>query len=415
VAGVSQGADLPGDTVHTTVQLSTDLAYSYVRSTVTISGNVVPATQGATQQNVLGSGSASQASQRFALSSSPLTYLPAPTAAGAASTLDTSVNGVSWQEVDNLASAGPADHVYMTQTDDTAKTTVLFGDGVHGARLPSGASNVTAAYRAGLGAAGNCAAGQISQPQTRPQGVQGVTNPLPASGGADPDTVGQVKGNAPLAVMALDRVVSVQDYQDFARAWAGIGKASSVLLSDGTRQFVHLTIGGTTDQPIEASSALVANLVASLADNGDPHLPVHVAACQINLIVLAVSIHMRSGYQWTGVSAAVRAALLSAYAYESRSLGQDVVLSDIVAAIQGVPGVDYGIVTGLAVVALSDPASTVSALGGLATALGTQPPSRIGVPLAMPGPKPPHVIQPAQVAILSPDVPDSLVHTQIAP
>ena len=74
--------------MHTTVQLSTSLAYSYVRSTVTIWGNVVAATQGATQQDVLGSGSASQAGQSFPLSRSPLTYLPAPTAAGAASTLD---------------------------------------------------------------------------------------------------------------------------------------------------------------------------------------------------------------------------------------------------------------------------------------------------------------------------------------
>ena len=415
VAGVTQGADLPGDTVHTTVHLSTRLAYSYVRSTVTIWGNVVAATQGATQQDVLGSGSASQASQSFALSRSPLTYLPAPTASGAASTLDTSVNGVSWQEVSNLVSAGPADHVYMTQTDDTGKTTVLFGDGVHGARLPTGAANVTASYRAGLGTAGNVPTGQISQPQTRPQGVQGVTNPLPSSGGADPDTAASARGNAPLAVMALDRVVSVQDYQDFARALAGVGKASSVLLSDGTRQFVHLTIGGTTEQPVETSSALMTNLVADLAANGDPHLPVRVAPCQVNLIVLTAGVHLGPGYHWSGVSAGVRAALLSAYSYDNRSLGQDVVLSDIVAAIQGVPGVDYAGVTGLTVVSLADPASTVQTLTALAGTLSAQPPARIAVPLAMPDPSKPYTIDPAQIAILSPDVPDSIVLTQITP
>jgi predicted phage baseplate assembly protein len=423
VASTSQGADLAGDTVHTTVRLSTALAYSYVRSTVTIYGNVVAATQGATQQDVLGSGSASQAGQSFPLSRSPLTYLPSPTAAGAASTLVTSVNAVAWQEVDNLASAGPADHVYMTRTGAAGKTTVLFGDGVHGARLPTGAANVTAVYRVGLGADGNAQADQISQPQTRPQGVQGVTNPLPASGGADPDTVDTARANAPLAVMALDRVVSVQDYQDFARDWAGIGKASSVLLSDGLSQFVHLTIGGTTDQPIETSSALVANLVASLAANGDPHLPVRVAPCQIALIVLAASAHIQPGYQWTDVSAAVRTALQSAYSYDSRSLGQAVVLSDIVATIQAVPGVDYAVVTGLTVTALSDPDSTVNALADLATTLSAQPPPSIAVPLATAVRvdasgkklKPPWVIDPAQVAILTPDVPDSLVLTQITP
>lgn len=423
VAGTTQGADLAGDTVHTTVQLSTALAYSYVRSTVAIYGNVVASTQGATQQDVLGSGWASQAGQSFPLSRSPLTYLPAPTAAGAASTLVTSVNGVAWQEVDNLASAGPADHVYMTRADAMGKTTAQFGDGVHGARLPTGAANVTAVYRIGLGADGNAQTDQISQPQTRPQGVQGVTNPLPASGGADPDTVESARANAPLAVMALDRVVSVQDYQDFARDWAGIGKASSVLLSDGVSQFVHLTVGGTTDQPLETSSALVANLVASLAANGDPHLPVRVAPCQITLIVLAASVHIQPGYQWTDVSAAVRTALQSAYSYDSRSLGQAVVLSDIVATIQAVPGVDYAIVTALTVMALTDPDATVAALADLATTLSAPPTSSIPIPLATParvdahGNKlpPPWVINPAQVAILTPDVPDSIVLTQITP
>ena len=422
VAATSQGAQLPGDTVHTSVQLSTGLAYSYKRSTVTIYGNVVAATQGATQQDVLGSGSASQAGQSFALSRSPLTYLPAPTAAGAGSTLVTSVNGVAWQEVGNLASAGPADHVYMTRADATGKTTVRFGDGVRGARLPTGAANITAVYRVGLGADGNAQPDQISQPQTRPQGVQGVTNPLPASGGADPDTVGSARANAPLAVMALDRVVSVQDYQDFARDWAGIGKASSVLLSDGLSQFVHLTIGGTTDQPVETSSALVANLVASLAANGDPHLPLRVAPCQITLIVLAASVRIQPGYQWTDVSAAVRTSLQSAYSYDARSLGQAVVLSDIVATIQAVPGVDYAIVTGLAPATLSDdPAATVAQLAGLATTLSA-PPVSLAIPLATPvrlknGKQlpPPWAISPAQVAILTPDVPDSLVLTQITP
>ena len=419
VAGTTQGAALAGDTVHTTVQLSTCLAYSYVRSTVTIWGNVVAATQGAPQQDVLGSGSASQAGQSFSLSRSPLTYLPAPTAAGAASTLVTSVNGVAWAEVGNLASAGPTDHVYMTQTDETGKTTVLFGDGVNGARLPTGAANVTAAYCVGLGSGGNVQANQISQLQTRPQGVQGVANPVPASGGADPDTVASGRANAPLAVMALDRVVSVQDYQDFARAWAGIGKASSVLLSDGLSQFVHLTICGTTDQPLDTSSALYASLVASLAANGDPHLPVRVAPGQIDLIVLAASVHLESGYQWSDVSAAVRAALLSAYGYDCRALGQAVVLSDVVATIQAVAGVDYAVVTGLTVIALSDPASTVSELASLATTLSAPPsPPWIAVPLAGPAPvpaTPPWVINPAQVAILTSDVPDSIVLTQITP
>ena len=48
------------------------------------------------------------------------------------------VNDVLWQEVPTLHGAGPNDAVYITRTDDAGQTTVQFGDGVLGARLPTG-------------------------------------------------------------------------------------------------------------------------------------------------------------------------------------------------------------------------------------------------------------------------------------
>src|SRR5260370_26320818 len=102
-----------------------------------------------------------------------------------------------------------------------------------------------------MGSGGNVDAGQISQLATHPLGAQAVTNPLPASGGANPDRIDQARANAPVAVMALDRLVSVRDYADFARNFAGIGKAVAVRLSDGRRQLVHVTIAGADDIAID--------------------------------------------------------------------------------------------------------------------------------------------------------------------
>src|SRR5207245_350563 len=70
---------LPGDKIHTTLHFATPLAYTYKRSTVSVNGNVVHATQGETKLQVLGSGDGSQSMQRFALSQAPLTFLSAPT------------------------------------------------------------------------------------------------------------------------------------------------------------------------------------------------------------------------------------------------------------------------------------------------------------------------------------------------
>ena len=46
-----------------------------------------------------------------------------------------------------MARAGPNDHMFSTRTSDDGKTTVIFGDGRHGARVPSGLENVVATYR----------------------------------------------------------------------------------------------------------------------------------------------------------------------------------------------------------------------------------------------------------------------------
>ena len=78
-------------------------------------------------------------------------------------------------------------------------------------------------------------------------GLKGVINPLPATGGADRESRDRARRNIPLAVMALDRLVSTQDYADFARTFAGIGKASAKELSNGRQTIVHVTIAKADD------------------------------------------------------------------------------------------------------------------------------------------------------------------------
>ena len=206
----------------TTLGLATPLSYSYDRSSIKIYGNVADATHGQSTGEVLGNGDASRPWLSFALSQSPLTYVSAPTASGATSTLAVQVNELLWTELDDLAEAGPNQRVYITRESDAQKTSVTFGSGVRGSRVPTGTANIKATYRYGLGSVGNVDALQISQLATQPLGAQGVINPLPASGGVDPDRLDQARANAPVSVTALDRLVSVSDYADFCRTYAGI-------------------------------------------------------------------------------------------------------------------------------------------------------------------------------------------------
>jgi hypothetical protein len=399
------------DTLHTTLVLANQLAYVYDTSTVTIYGNVVKATHGQTQGEVLGDGNASQALQKFPLHQSPLTYLPAPTPSGAASTLVVRVNEIEWQESDNLFVLGPSDREYITQTDDSDKTTAITGNGEHGLRVPTGTANVKAVYRSGTGRPGNVKAQQISQLATQPLGVKSVINPLRAAGGADGDTRDQARRNVPIGITALDRLVSVPDYADFARKFAGIGKASARRLTDGRKLLVHLTIAGKDDIPIDPTTDLYQALLQALALAGDPHQPVQIALRRLKVLVITAGVKVQPAYTWESVAANLRSTLLDLYSFDRRELGQSAFLSKAVSTMQAVAGVQYVDMQKFDSVSES---VTAAQLASLASTLTLN--SFVEAELAHVNPTevdPTKRIKPAELVILTPDIPDTLILTEI--
>ena len=413
--------DQPEDTVHSTLVLANDLAYCYKRETVRLYGNVVNATHGETRAEVLGSGDGSAAFQRFTLKQSPLTYVAATTPSGVESTLKVYVNDIRWHEAEHLAGLQRTDRRFITHANDQGEVAIVFGDGQRGARLPTGVENVRAVYRTGIGQAGNVAAEQISLLATRPLGLKGVINPLPASGGADRETHDQARRNAPLGVKVLDRLVSVRDHEDFARAFAGIGKASATRLSDGRQQLVHLTIAGADDIPIAESSDLYRHLLQALHRFGDPQQPIRVEVRELILLIISAGVRLMPDYLWESVESQIRASVLDAFSFERRELGQDALLSEAISTIQHVPGVSYVDVDTFGGI----PEKTVDAESGLRRALipseieveirklvrsEDQPLQRITVNLAG---SEGLSIHPAQLAFLTPKVPDTLILKEI--
>ena len=76
----------------------------------------------------------------------------------------------------------------------------------------------------------------------RPLGVSGVINPQTATGGQDPQSVDDIRANAPLSVLTLGRAVSITDYQNFAASFAGIAKANAIWIPSGPDRGVFLTV-----------------------------------------------------------------------------------------------------------------------------------------------------------------------------
>jgi predicted phage baseplate assembly protein len=333
-------ADVQFTAGFTTLVFQQALASTYVRSTVTINANVAAATHGETVQETLGGGDASQRHQRFALAQQPLTYVSSDDPSGGTSTLQVRANGLLWQEAPNFYGLGPGDRVYVTHTSEAGKTTVEFGDGINGARAPTGSNNILATYRKGLGTAGNVDASQLSLLLTRPAGVRSVTNPLAASGGTDPEAGDSIRSNAAVTILTMDRIVSLQDYQDFASAFAGVGKAlASPWIFSGHARGVFLTVAGAGGADLPPDGSTYANLLAAIGQAGGTHIPVRLQTYRKAFFRLSGTVTVAADAQVDVVLAAVEAALRSSFSFDPRDFGQPVNLSDVVAVMQAVPDV----------------------------------------------------------------------------
>jgi predicted phage baseplate assembly protein len=315
--------------------------YSYVRRTVKLNANVALATQGETVNEILGSGDANQPFQRFTLRQPPLTFVSAPTPSGGETTLEVRVNEVRWHEVPSFFDHGPDERIYITRFDDEGRTTVIFGDGTTGARLPTGPENVRAVYRKGIGLGGLVRADQLTQLMDRPYGVRGVTNPVESSGAADPEQRDDARRNAPLTVLTLGRVVSLKDFESFSRAFSGIEKALATWTWFGEKRGVLLTVAGPKGAAVSDTSDLHRNLVDALRLAGDETVPLLVKSYTSRLFSVAASLAIDPDRLPEHVIEAVTLALRAAFSFEAREFGQPVHLSEVIAVIQAVPGVVF--------------------------------------------------------------------------
>jgi predicted phage baseplate assembly protein len=313
--------------------------HSYRRATVRVNANMAPATHGEVYEEQLGSGDAAQIFQRFKLTKQPLTYVSANAATGRATTLAVRVDGLLWHELPTLYAAGPHDRVYMVRGEDDGSSWVQFGDGIRGSRLPTGQLNIIATCRAGIGAAGEVAEGAILQLKTRPLGIRSTVNPSRASGSAEPESLADIRLNAPRDVKTLGRIVSLIDYRDFAGSFAGVGKAQAADLWSGGQRLVLVSITGTSDTILPSSAPVIGHLQAAADAVRDRSNPLVVRAARRGFFRLAARLFHHPDYSAKTVELDARAALLGSFGFAARSIGQPVSAAEVIAALQAVPGV----------------------------------------------------------------------------
>lgn len=275
----------------------------------------------------LGVGDASVGGQTFPLKQAPLTYFPE--GAEYTSTLAITVDGIAWSEVSTFYEQSPVANVFtVTQLPD-ATSVVRFGDGLNGARLPSGA-RVLADYRHGAGAA-SPPFGRLTT-ILRPQpNLASLHNPLAVWGGADAEQAAEVRTNAPASVLTFGRAISTDDYETVARLAPGVTRASSCWTWDAASQrtLVKVYVG---DDPGAVTAAEQA-----LSGAGDPNRPVAVEAAVAIPLTVTGTLVVAANRVEGEVKAAAEAALTNPetgfFSPASMRIGQSLYSSQLEAAL----------------------------------------------------------------------------------
>jgi len=300
-------------------------------------GNLVRASRGTLLRGeVLGSGDASVASQRFRLKQQPLTYRRDPaSAAGVRPELVLRVGGEPWQAVPSFHRRGPHDRVFVISHDDAGDAWMVFGDSSRGSRLPSGQGNVVVDYRHGAGAAVP-APGLALQPSGAPAGIAGARLIGLARGGADAEDPQATRLRAPRSALVLGRAVSARDVEALALAEAGVFAALASWRWDAQRQrvVVALTYAG--------AAALTPLLAERLRGRIDPEAVVVVTPAVEMPLHLVLGIGCQAGRSQSVVRDGVLAALAppnGALAPSELGIGRPLWRSRIAAAVAEVPGV----------------------------------------------------------------------------
>ena len=147
-----------------------------------------------------------------------------------------------------------------------------------------------------------------------------------------------------MRVRTLGRVVSLRDYEDFARAFTGVARAHAARFSAGPRPLVLVTVAGIDGAAIGLGSPTAVHLLAALRGSGDPSVVVRLhshdpLAEPPPTFTIAGRITVAPDRDLELTRLAIHAALIAGFGFGAADFGRAIARSAVIAAIQAVPGV----------------------------------------------------------------------------
>ncbi|MBI2877059.1 MAG: putative baseplate assembly protein [Candidatus Tectomicrobia bacterium] len=257
--------------------------------------------------------------------------------------------GQVWEPQRDLLNSNATQRAFVVEVETDGTAFIRFGDDRFGSR-PAAGTTFTASYRVGNGVPGNVGAETLVHIVSREAAILegGVSNPLPAQGGIEPEEIEQVRQNAPSAFRIQERAVTPEDYAEVAlRCEPGLQRAAATFRWTGSWRTVFLTVdrlgGEEVDEALEGQIRQCLERYRMAGHDLEVDGPRYVSL-EIEMVVC-----VKPGY----FTSHVKAALLERFSNrilpdgqrgvfhpDNFTFGQTVYLSPLYQAAQTLAGVD---------------------------------------------------------------------------
>jgi uncharacterized phage protein gp47/JayE len=147
----------------------------------------------------------------------------------------------TWSPAQDLLGNGESDPVFVVEVDTNGTATLRFGDNTNG-KTPDTGTCFVAGYRIGNGTAGNVGPDSLSNLASADPRIQSCRNPLPATGGTDPETNDQIRRRAPQAFLTQERSITMADYEAVAEQNPQVEQAVASLRWTGSWYTVSISV-----------------------------------------------------------------------------------------------------------------------------------------------------------------------------
>lgn len=254
-------------------------------------------------------------------------------------------NEERWTTRPDLLQSRPGDQHIVVEVEREGRAFVRLGDGRNG-RRPNAGQEFRAEYRSGNGTVGNVGRDAIRHAFTGLATIRAIRNPLPATGGVNPESMEEVRQAAPYAYRRQERAVTPEDYAAMAERFPDVQRAAASFRWNGHGHTVFITVDRREGRPItaeyEAGIRAFLDTVRMAGYDLEIDGPRFVAV-ELELFICAGSDHFRSEIHRAAFEALGTGRLVDGsrgfFHPDNFSFGQTLYLSQIYARLMEIEGI----------------------------------------------------------------------------